>query len=397
MEEETTKQEQPQVRDSGAASEFNDFIAKGSASGGSNEDKKHEHHEQKQAQPQLDLFKEKGQSKNESKNEKNGTQKEQEKKGFYKNSRNQTGGTEYSGLKGTIINVYDNHYKKLLIIPAIVIIIAVVILLSSYSRTGSFFKKDISLSGGVSIIAVTSFSDELGLESELVHRFPDADASVRRVTQLGKSTGVVVEAAMQSEKDIDSLLDFVSSKIGVDKKEFTVQKVGASLGRSFFSQLIKGMIFAFVFMALTVFLYFKFVSGRWLWLPGMFVVWTAFVDILCTLAVVSFSGMHVSAAGLAAFLMLIGYSVDTDILLTVRALKGSEPKLAERVRSAARTGILMSLTAFGAVIAGYFFAEAETVKQIMFILSVGMIFDIIHTWLTNAGLLRWYLEKKGIV
>lgn len=94
--------------------------------------------------------------------------------------------------------------------------------------------------------------------------------------------------------------------------------------------------------------------------------------------------------------MLIGYSVDTDILLTVRALKGSGP-LAERVRSAAKTGLLMSLTAFGAVVAGYSFAESETVKQIMLILSVGMLFDIVHTWLTNAGLLRIYLEKRGMV
>lgn len=300
-------------------------------------------------------------------------------------------------LKERLIGIYDNQYKKLLIMPAVVIIAAVVVLLMSYSSTGSFFKKDISLSGGVSVIAVTDFSDEVALEEELASRFPGYDVSVRSVTQLGKSTGIVVEAAMQSDSDIDSLLSFLSSRLGIAEENFTVQKVGAALGSSFFRQLIKGMLIAFVFMALTVFLYFKMVAGKWLWLPGLFVIWTAFVDILCTLAVVSLSGVHLSAAGLAAFLMLIGYSVDTDILLTVRALKGSEARLTERVRSALRTGVLMSLTAFGAVVAGYFFAEAETIKQIMFILSVGMIFDIIHTWLTNAGLLRWYLEKRGMV
>lgn len=351
---------------SGTASDINEFIAQGSRV---EEKAKPEH----KPQPQ------------------------QEKKSSYKGNRSRNDGGEYSGFKGRVIDIYDNHYRKLLIIPAAVIIAAVVILLLSYSNTGSFFKKDISLSGGVSIIAVTGFSDNVGLESELVNRFPDADVSVRSVTQLGRSTGVVVEAAMQSEEDIDALMDFVSGKVGVDKKEFSVQKIGASLGSSFFSQLTKGMIFAFIFMAITVFVYFRFVSGKWLWLPGLFVIWTAFVDILSTLAVVSLSGMHLSAAGLAAFLMLIGYSVDTDILLTVRALKGSEARLNERVRSAVRTGVLMSLTAFVAVTAGYFFAEAETIKQIMFILSAGMIFDIIHTWLTNAGLLKWYLEKQGMV
>lgn len=350
----------------GAASDINKFIAQGSRV-------------EEKAQPE------------------HKPQPQQEKKSSFKSNRGHTEGSEYSGFKGRAIDIYDNQYKKLLIIPAAVIIAAVVILLLSYSNTGSFFKRDISLSGGVSVVAVTDFSDEVGLESELVNRFPDADVSVRSVTQLGTSTGIVVEAAMQSEEDIDALLGFVSGKIGVDKREFSVQKVGASLGSSFFSQLIKGMIFAFIFMALAVFVYFRIVSGKWLWLPGLFVVWTAFVDILCTLAVVSISGMHLSAAGLAAFLMLIGYSVDTDILLTVRALKGTEARLNERIRSAVRTGVLMSLTAFVAVTAGYFFAEAETIKQIMFILSAGMIFDIVHTWLTNAGLLRWYLEKRGMV
>ena len=301
------------------------------------------------------------------------------------------------GLKASIINIYDHQYKKLLIIPAIVIIIAVAILLTSYSKTGSFFKKDISLSGGVSIIAVTDYSDQVTLQSEMAQRFPDADVSVRTLSQVGKNTGLVVEGAIQSDSEVNDFISFLSSKLNIPASDFTVQKVGASLGASFFQQLIKGMIFAFVFMAITVFIYFKIVSGKWLWLPGIFVVWTAFVDILCTLAVVSFSGIHVSAAGLAAFLMLVGYSVDTDILLTVRALKSNEPTLAERVRSAVRTGVLMSLTAFGAVIAGYFFAQAETIKQIMFILSIGMIFDIVHTWLTNASLLKWFLHKQGVV
>jgi len=308
------------------------------------------------------------------------------------------GGSERSGksIKESIISIYDTRYRKLLIIPAAVIIAAVVILLASYASTGSFFKKDISLGGGVSVTAATGFSDDAALEAELAQLFPASDISVRKLTKLGKSTGIVVEAGIESDDDVARLLDFLSGRIGVPKDDFSVQRMGASLGRSFFTQLVKGITTAFIFMALAVFAYFRIIAGRWLWLPGIFVVWTAFVDILCTLAVVSLMGVHLSAAGLAAFLMLIGYSVDTDILLTVRALKGSEPRLAERVRSAAKTGILMSLTAFGAVIAGYFLAESETIKQMMFILSAGMLFDIVHTWLTNAGLLRWYLEKKGM-
>ena len=54
----------------------------------------------------------------------------------------------------------------------------------------------------------------------------------------------------------------------------------------------------------------------------------------------------------------------------------------------------MTITALVVVSIGYFFSQAETLKQIMLILALGLIFDIINTWLTNAGLLRMYLERK---
>ncbi|MEK6837501.1 MAG: hypothetical protein AABX69_02515 [Nanoarchaeota archaeon] len=324
-------------------------------------------------------------------------QHQQQQKQNKKHGSNGSNEKAASSLTSQIINVYDKQYRKLLIIPAVIIIAAVVVLLMSYSSTGSFFKKDISLSGGVSVSAVTSFSDDVALEAELAQQFPGFDVSVRKLTQLGKSIGLVVEAGMQSDPDIESLLKFLSSKLGIARDDFTVQRIGASLGESFFRQLLKGIMIAFLFMAVVVFVYFKATAGRWLWLPSLFVVWTAFADILCTLAVVSITGIHLSAAGLAAFLMLIGYSVDTDILLTMRALKGTELKLFDRVRSAVKTGVMMTLTGLFAVMAGYFFAESETIKQIMFVLSIGLVFDLVHTWITNAGLLRWYLEKHGMV
>jgi len=32
------------------------------------------------------------------------------------------------------------------------------------------------------------------------------------------------------------------------------------------------------------------------------------------------------------------------------------------------------------------------IKQIMFILMVGLVFDVVYTWIQNAGILRWYME-----
>jgi preprotein translocase subunit SecF len=103
-----------------------------------------------------------------------------------------------------------------------------------------------------------------------------------------------------------------------------------------------------------------------------------------------------SSAGLVAFLMLIGYSVDTDILLTTRILKRHEGELNERFFGAFKTGITMTLTSLLAVILALIVVSSFSVvlTQIFTILTIGLGFDILNTWITNASILKWYAGRK---
>jgi len=51
------------------------------------------------------------------------------------------------------------------------------------------------------------------------------------------------------------------------------------------------------------------------------------------------------------------------------------------------------LTTLGAVIVGFALSQSETLQQVFLILIIGLLVDIINTWLQNAGLLRFYLEN----
>ena len=99
-------------------------------------------------------------------------------------------------------------------------------------------------------------------------------------------------------------------------------------------------------------------------------------------------------AGIAAFLMLIGYSVDTDILLSMRVLKMKEGSVMDRVYSAMKTGLTMNITTLAAVAVTLSFILSLDIKQVMIIILIGLLVDIVNTWIQNAGLLRWHLEKK---
>lgn len=133
-------------------------------------------------------------------------------------------------------------------------------------------------------------------------------------------------------------------------------------------------------------------------MPSFAVILSAFADIVMTVAVVDIIGMNVSSAGIIAFLMLIGYSVDTDILLTSRLLKKSEGSVNNRLWGAFKTGITMTLTSIAAVDVSLLliYGISETLRQIFTILLIGLLFDIFNTWITNASMLKWYMEAKKI-
>ena len=145
-------------------------------------------------------------------------------------------------------------------------------------------------------------------------------------------------------------------------------------------------------MSLVVFFLFR------TFIPSLAVIFAAFADIVMSLALVNILGIKISAAGIAAFLMLIGYSVDTDILLTSRALRKKEISLNQRIYSSFKTGILMTFTALIAVIPIFFITSGipDSFRQIFIILALGLFADILNTWLTNASLIKWYCEAKKI-
>ncbi len=295
-----------------------------------------------------------------------------------------------------LIKVYDKYYKHLLIIPFVVLIVCIGIIIANYAQTGEFFNKDVSLRGGATITIIDETINIDELQNHLSEQFDDVN--VRVLSEAGTKRGAIIDAGIE-EAAINDFLDAIEQTTNIPKSEYAVQFIGAALGASFFSEALKAVLIAFVLMGVAVLVYFRFLAGikREALVPSLFVIWAAFNDIICTFAVLVFFDIKLSTAGLAAFLMLIGYSIDTDILLTTRVLRGKEGAIIDRTLGAAKTGLTISLTSFAAIFAGYMFSQSATIKQIMLVLWVGLLFDMLHTWITNAGVLRWYLErKKGI-
>ena len=293
--------------------------------------------------------------------------------------------------------IYHDHYKKLLLIPFLILLAAIVVLIVHTAQTGDFINRGISLKGGTAItiagdVVDLSAIEPAGLESALEAQFPQADIDLRLQRSFGELSAMEITVDITEDEQIESFKSALIAAVpglSLDIINKNISISGSNLGEAFFRQIIRALIIAFILMGIVVFIQFK------VPVPSLAVILAVLSDIIITLAVVNLLGMKLSTAGIAAFLMLIGYSVDTDILLSTRVLKNKEGTVYERVITALKTGLTMNITTLVAVSIALVFTSSEVIRQIMTILVIGLIVDMINTWLQNAGILRWYLEKQA--
>ena len=274
------------------------------------------------------------------------------------------------------------NYKSLMVIPLIIFLLSVGILLYHYQSTGEWFRKGIDMEGGVQLsLKLTGDFDDTALERFLSERF--GKVKVRKVVS-ATGYGALIQCGYV---DQDELLNAVK-EYGLDVEESTFQEVGSALGKSFWKQSQSAMILAFILMGGIVFIIFRKV------VPSLGVIFAAVGDILGALAFMQVLGIDLTLASFAALLLTLGYSIDTDILLTTRLLKRREGSVVERSIGAMKTGLMMTLTTMAALGVLYVISTAPALREISSVLLIALAIDIPNTWLMNVGLLRWYLERK---
>lgn len=342
---------------------------------------------------------------------------------------------EKENFKKRFTEFHDKNYKLLLLIPLALLIFGFIYLGFFYSQNHDFMYKDISLTGGTSV-TINEKIDSTALANAISSKLQNVN--IREISDLitQQQIAVIVETqsdAATTKQVLENYLDYP-----LNEKNSSFEFTGSSLGAGFYSQLLLSIIFAFTFMGLVVFFIFSkntkikillaflsiltpslFFFGHVISIdtsfifsiiillvsfffyiresiPSVAVIASAFADIFMTLVVVDLMGMRVSSAGIVAFLMLIGYSVDTDILLTTRAVKRDEGSLNKRMFESFKTGITMTLASLFAVLAALIIVGSfsSVLSQIFTVMIIGLSFDLVNTWITNVSLIKWYMLRK---
>ena len=270
--------------------------------------------------------------------------------------------------------------KQLVIIPLVLLAISIVLLALNMATTGMPVTPGIDFSGGTAVTVITP--DTADQIRAIFSGYPLIDVSE------GVSNGKFLKFSSMDDAKYQSLTSLVTEKY----PDAQINQIGESFGKTLQHQAVIALIFSFIGMAIVIFLAFR------TFVPAVAVILSAFADMVMTAAAMNVIGIPLSLGTVAALLMLIGYSVDSDILLTNRVLK-RQGKLNDKLTGAFQTGIIMTSTTLAATAALFIVAwlgSVQILTEISAVLLIGLVFDIMNTWLTNAGILKWYALKGGI-
>ncbi|WP_325051214.1 protein translocase subunit SecF [Halorientalis pallida] len=268
--------------------------------------------------------------------------------------------------------------RQLAAVPLAVLAVALAILAAWYVMTGTPVALGIEFTGGTEVQIQTSAS-----QSEIQQSLSGLDPTIQPV-QVSQGTQEYVVTTQQT----DGVRQAIESQ-GYEIASFS--ETSASFGTDSVRLTLIGLGIAFVGMSLLIFLLFR------SFVPSIAIVISAFSDIVIPLALMNVLGLKLSLGTVAALLMLIGYSVDSDVLLNNHILR-RRGEFYESAYRAMRTGVTMTLTSIAAMTvmsAAAFLLAIPLLPQIGLVLVMGLSADLMNTYMLNLSLLRWY-KYEGV-
>ncbi len=274
---------------------------------------------------------------------------------------------------------YSN--RQLAAVPLAVLGLALAVILAWYLLYGTPVALGVEFTGGTELTLETTASQE-----EIVTAFDEEVASIRPIRSesnqyivtFQRGTVVNEESARQQLTDGTPL----NAEFSIERMQTTSATFGGETART----ALLGVGIAFVLMSIVVFLMFR------TFVPSIAVVLSAFSDIMIPVALMNVFGIRLSLGTVAALLMLIGYSVDSDILLNNHIIRRSGD-FYESTYRAMRTGVTMTLTSLSAMavmaVVAYLFG-IDLLADIGIVLVFGLAADLMNTYMLNLSLLRWW-------
>lgn len=197
------------------------------------------------------------------------------------------------------------------------------------------------------------------------------------------------EAYMRmSDLQMGQVMEVVDQSVQYTSKSAVT--VSPALSKHFIEQAFNVVLYSAILSTILVFFFFRTL------VPSLAVLTGAASDVIIALGAMCYFGIPLTLPSFAALLMLVGFSLDTDVLLTTRVVKRrGDPR--ENAWDAMKTGMTMSFSAMVAflVLFGVSMITHITVYyEISAVALAGLVGDVFATWGLNAVMVLWWKEHE---
>ncbi len=284
-------------------------------------------------------------------------------------------------------------------------------LLVLYSAYSNYTQSDFNLTQAQSLLSnqqpnatleaiVTASQKEINIsETQMTSAFNSESAALKPVLKNAQPVntagyqGMVTNGQNAYTNASAQYQSYVMGKLSslIQFSSYSYNEVTPTLGAFFLSEIENIIIIAFILVAIAVFFIFRTPT------PSFAVVFGATNDIVVALGAMGLLGIPLGIASVGGLLMLLGYSIDTDILAAVRILKRNDATPEIRAFSTFKTGLTMTFTAiiaFGVLFIVSYFAFIPTYSEISAVVLIGLTTDVLTTWLANTPIILWYKKRK---
>lgn len=276
--------------------------------------------------------------------------------------------------------VKNLDYKQLIAIPLIVTAIFGVAILMRGVPLGMEF------SGGtyVKIQDVENMPSSVTIVEDTIKGTLGGDV---KVYQAGNELDIETTMVLTKEQE-NQLKKTLADELGVTGDYTTPQRMSSVITSLYKEQAEKAMIAAAIVMAIILFIvlrHFTTVGGI------LSVIGLDLVGIFGGMAILN---IPLSLASMAGILLILGYGVNTNILLCTRVLKRVGGTARDRAADAMTTGLVMSTTSATALIALNLITTAPELEHLSAVIVIGILVDMMNTWLFNSGIIMRHTEKE---
>jgi preprotein translocase subunit SecF len=282
-----------------------------------------------------------------------------------------------------ILSFIENNYKKFLLISIAIFVMFIGIILFNYLKYGYIINKSITISGGYVTLINNNYHITTSEIQNILNQMNITDYVLYSTPNI-----IYIESRNQINGTLLINLLNQNYNINILPTDISIQQYSSLVGNLIFNQFLFFVILAMIITAFIIFIAFR--ASK----ITLNIISTILFDVVGLLAVLSITKYPIGANGFIAMLMILGFAIDNNVVLSTNVVKEKDKPFIERVRMSFRVGMLMEVIALYTLLLLYFIVPEPSVDEFAFVLSIAIILDLLYYLIGNIPLFKYFEAKK---